>query len=122
MLATPLSMLKSLGLTFSANVKPLLVGYVDANNLIHEDALTYRRFCYSLGEKSTACYFLKSSEQKFVMRSYAVEELYALDITVCDVQLHPKGTSAVHINFQFIILQVGRGRSRMSVRPCRPWW
>ena len=77
---------KDLGLTFSTKVKPILVGYVDASYLTHEDAKSHSGICYSLGQGSTACFFSKSAKQKLVTRSSAEAELYALDISVCDVQ------------------------------------
>ena len=77
---------KDLGLTFSTNVQPILIGYVDASYLTHEDAKSHSGMCYSLGEKSTACFFSKSSKQKLVTRSSAEAELYALDTSVCDIQ------------------------------------
>ena len=54
--------------------------------MTHEDAKSHSGICYSLGQGSTACFFSKSAKQKLVTRSSAEAELYALDISVCDVQ------------------------------------
>ena len=64
----------------------ILIAYVDASYLTHDDAKSHSGMCYSLGENSTACFFSKSAKQKLVTRSSAEAELYALDISVCDVQ------------------------------------
>ena len=68
------------------NVQPILIDYVDASYLTHDDAKSHSGMCYSLGENSTACFFSKSSKQKLVTRSSAEAELYALDTSVCDKQ------------------------------------
>ena len=74
------------GLVFSSEVKMELVANVDASFLTHDDSKSHSGICYSLGEGNTACFFSRSAKQKLVTRSSAEAELYALDLSIIDIQ------------------------------------
>ena len=76
----------NLGLVFSSEVKMELVANVDASFLTHDDSKSHSGICYSLGEGNTACFFSRSAKQKLVTRSSAEAELYALDLSIIDIQ------------------------------------
>ena len=69
---------------FSA-AKIELVANVDAIYWTHEDSKSDSGICNSLG-KCTACFLSKSAKQKPVTRSSAEAELYALNLSIIDIQ------------------------------------